>query len=97
MIIFLPKSGKGGGRVPLFGSDGPCAVTSIRTILLLLHTLVFYFMIIRVILLSTHTVNILLPVTTEHLRMFFFCYFVSNQQNDSIMILCGAGDKPILN
>ena len=82
--------------MPFFGSDGPCVVTSIRTILLLLHTLVFYFMIIRVILLSTHTVNILLPVTTEQLCMYFF-HFVSNQQNDSIMILCGAGDKPISN
>ena len=36
LLIFLSKSGKGGGRLSLFGSDGPCAVTSIRTILLLL-------------------------------------------------------------
>ena len=47
-------------------------------------------MIIRVILLSTHTVNILLPVTTEHLCMYFFCYYrpaSSNFQLTTFMFL----------
>ena len=78
--------------MPPFGSDGSDAVTSIvYTDYIVAAPLVFYFMIIRVILLSTHTVNILLPVTTEYVIFFV------NQQNDSIMILCGAGDKPISN
>ena len=79
-----------GGECPFLA---PTALVWWRLYYIVAATLVFYFMIIRVILLSTHTVNILLPVTSE----LYFFYFVSNQQNDFIMILCGAGDKPISN
>ena len=35
--------------------------------------------------------------TSRNNREPMYLFFVSNQQNDFIMILCGAGDKPISN